>query len=504
MGDDFIPSSNGGPPGAGPDRLNSWKEIAAYLGKGVRTVQRWEAQLGLPVRRLGREGHEIVYALRSEIDAWMLEGDHARGAESTAAVEELREAADGPVPPSEAATPVLSAIPSPLPPPPRSSTPRWVFALIVLVGMGGLSMSLGRGIRGVDPGINPVGAVFESGVLRAWNSRGEDLWTIPLVSSPDVRLDTRRPVDTGFGARRIAVEDLDGDGLNEVLTITSAPTGSANKLFVFNADGSPRFTHVPGRPVTYGSEVYRGFDTNSLYFIHEIDGSRSLWLTAMNVPWFPSVLQQISSRGEVLSEYWGNGYLMNVRAATVSGRRYLLVGGYDNERRGASLAILDREHPSGSAPAENPSYRCMDCAAGEPAEFLVFPPSDILVEGTAGQGTAAVEDARIVGEDQLVVAVHHFGAQVPGVADPVNAGVNYTLSIRDLSLERLALLTGYLVLHKSFERAGRLDHAVGPAEEAELSRVVRWSNGKFVQLAESSQAPVFARSGGFPPARAGS
>jgi DNA-binding transcriptional regulator YiaG len=31
--------------------LSSWKDIAQYLGKGVRTVQRWERHLGLPVRR---------------------------------------------------------------------------------------------------------------------------------------------------------------------------------------------------------------------------------------------------------------------------------------------------------------------------------------------------------------------------------------------------------------------------------------------------------------------
>ncbi len=30
-------------------RLNGWKEIAAHFGKGVRTVQRWEKALGLPV-----------------------------------------------------------------------------------------------------------------------------------------------------------------------------------------------------------------------------------------------------------------------------------------------------------------------------------------------------------------------------------------------------------------------------------------------------------------------
>ena len=42
MTDDFINGGNGaGTHGTAADRLNSWKEIAAYLGKGVRTVQRW-------------------------------------------------------------------------------------------------------------------------------------------------------------------------------------------------------------------------------------------------------------------------------------------------------------------------------------------------------------------------------------------------------------------------------------------------------------------------------
>jgi hypothetical protein len=31
------------------DFLGSWKEIAAYLGRDVRTVQRWEKKEGLPV-----------------------------------------------------------------------------------------------------------------------------------------------------------------------------------------------------------------------------------------------------------------------------------------------------------------------------------------------------------------------------------------------------------------------------------------------------------------------
>jgi TolB-like protein/Flp pilus assembly protein TadD len=56
----------GGPSG----RLDSWKEIAAYLRRGARTVQRWEAEEGLPVHRLQHEKLGSVYAFPAELDAW--------------------------------------------------------------------------------------------------------------------------------------------------------------------------------------------------------------------------------------------------------------------------------------------------------------------------------------------------------------------------------------------------------------------------------------------------
>jgi hypothetical protein len=51
--------------------LSSWKEIAHYVGKGVRTVQRWERETGLPVRRPQGEGKGKVLAFPEEIDGWM-------------------------------------------------------------------------------------------------------------------------------------------------------------------------------------------------------------------------------------------------------------------------------------------------------------------------------------------------------------------------------------------------------------------------------------------------
>jgi TolB-like protein/Tfp pilus assembly protein PilF len=52
------------------EHLLSWKEIAAYLRRDVRTVQRWEKTEGLPVRRRRDRELETVYALRTELDSW--------------------------------------------------------------------------------------------------------------------------------------------------------------------------------------------------------------------------------------------------------------------------------------------------------------------------------------------------------------------------------------------------------------------------------------------------
>src|SRR5712664_3064028 len=54
-------------------RLESWKEIAAYLGRDVTTVRRWEKREGLPVHRLHHSKLGSVYAYTRELDAWRTE-----------------------------------------------------------------------------------------------------------------------------------------------------------------------------------------------------------------------------------------------------------------------------------------------------------------------------------------------------------------------------------------------------------------------------------------------
>lgn len=51
--------------------LNSWKEIAEYVGRGVRTLQRWEQFYSFPVHRPAGNHKSAVFAVPAEVDEWL-------------------------------------------------------------------------------------------------------------------------------------------------------------------------------------------------------------------------------------------------------------------------------------------------------------------------------------------------------------------------------------------------------------------------------------------------
>jgi len=66
-----------------PSVLTCWKDIARYLGRGVRTVQRWEQEFGLPVRRPNgshRKSAVVVYI--RDLEMWLDSQWSERGVEN--------------------------------------------------------------------------------------------------------------------------------------------------------------------------------------------------------------------------------------------------------------------------------------------------------------------------------------------------------------------------------------------------------------------------------------
>jgi Tol biopolymer transport system component len=92
------PPSGMPPSGIPPeDRLDSWKEIAAYLKRDATTVQRWEKREGMPVHRHQHDKLGSVYASRGELDAWV-RGRNLRAAQENGA--EVLSPSSSPPPPT--------------------------------------------------------------------------------------------------------------------------------------------------------------------------------------------------------------------------------------------------------------------------------------------------------------------------------------------------------------------------------------------------------------------
>jgi Tol biopolymer transport system component len=156
--------SSGTPPVSPPeDRLDSWKEIAAYLDRDVTTVQRWEKREGMPVHRHLHDRIGSVFASRAELDRWA----HSR---NLRAAPENLDNTPTPDPPANPPHPAISTSPT-----------RWKF--VVAVAVAGVAVAIGAGL---------------------WFQRTEYFWRNPIA---DARFQTLTEVE---GVEQAAAVSRDG------------------------------------------------------------------------------------------------------------------------------------------------------------------------------------------------------------------------------------------------------------------------------------------------------
>jgi hypothetical protein len=207
--------------------LQSWKEIAAYLGITIRTAQNWEQERGLPVHRLpGPRGR--VFALAEELDAWKQQQHELPAPEPLA--------------------------PQPSDPPEQRPIPggrlrqhwRWIAAAALLAVSVSAPALYTRGRTK-----NPVTFSIRGNAFLAISASGEVLWqkTFPAL------LHQPTPPATPPFTSVVAV-DLDGDGHTEVLFNPVFENPGAHELICWNADGTERWRYAVRRKVRSSEQTF--------------------------------------------------------------------------------------------------------------------------------------------------------------------------------------------------------------------------------------------------------
>ncbi len=417
-------------------RLTGWKEIAVYLDKAVRTVQRWERDFDLPIRRASEDRTSSVYAFTDDLDAWLRSPAGTRAGRQESLDDEAAR------PPAEATPPSVS------PPGPRHRVPwiTWILAGALLVTAAAFAWHTWR------PASPPIPASWrvDGKVLSVFDVGGRVVFTHtfeePLTASAYAE-------GTLYSDKLVGVDDLDGDGRYE-FWIVAVPARTAPDhqplVYLFNQDGTVRWQYRFQGAVTFGGQRFDPpWHPHFLFVTDRPEGGpgRAIWLASIERTSFPSVLQRLDiDTGRPVTNYWNNGYVTSVALGSLGGRRVLLVGAAFNDTGFASLAVLDPLNPHGSAPAVRDKYRCDDCPPGQPLAFVLFPkPPRFVPLGTNG----AVVSINAGHADDIVVIVSH------AMAAGDSASAIYRLN-EDLRPTLVDAADGFLRVYGTLVRQGVL------------------------------------------------
>lgn len=209
-------------------RLDSWKEIADYLGRDRRTVTRWEKERGLPVHRIPGQKRAVVYAWPFEIDSWL-----DSNAAQVSGVDGSTEALSVPPPSPVAAASVRNS---------RSRRP-WLIAAVCaacLVVAAGFLVSSGEPVR---PRLGKPVQITSNGREIDFVAIGGP--SLLAVSRGGGRRVTTRMDQNGGNQSPLpllrdglSVQDVSSDG-SELLVTDVEAKGCQFPLWVVSATGGP-------------------------------------------------------------------------------------------------------------------------------------------------------------------------------------------------------------------------------------------------------------------------
>jgi hypothetical protein len=402
-----------------PGPLNSWKEIADYLGVTVRTAQNWERTAGMPVRRLpGERGR--VWADPAELHAWKT----ARPAG-------------------------------------RRWSPRRVLGLtaagVTLLLAALLAWWLMSGRLGP-----PASFRVELNRLEVLDSRGRRLWTRTLeqtLLSEAYALSLQALV---------RFDDIDGDGEVETLFVGKPvnPAHVGNMLHCFSAAGREKWRFKPGRVVRDRETTFSPVYLIEGFLILRVRGEPAprIAVTSHEMTYYPNQVAVLDPAGRLEGEYWHSGHIPNVEAMDLDGDGVpeILLGGINNGYSAATLVVLDSRRVSGASvqPPED-RRQLMGFAAGTEKARLLFPRTCI---------NRRFEQYNTVA--RIMASLETVTAELQERFAGRQYGTIYTFD-RNLNLVGFEYSDPLRSLHRELAARGELDHELTQPEIESLKKITR-------------------------------
>ena len=393
-------------------RLTSWKEIAAYLDRDVRTVMRWEKDRALPVHRGPGGKSGVVFADTAELDAW------TRGVTATADAAP-RNASANPASRISASRRRIAA----------------AAALTLIVGLGGWRL---RGSRANEP---PDSVVMTDGAVIARNADGSEKWryefaggrSTPPLSRADHPIESL--AEEGVLTATSHTERKDNLAVRSGQVLWFDPAGKVKQSFSFEDR------------LRIGSRIYSAPWSISDYRLDSSRGPRRIAVTAHHYEWWPSIVTVLDGQWQRRGSFVHAGWVEYLR--WVADDR-LAIAGFSNMKNGGMVALLDANALNGQSPSSDQSeFDCVGCGPDRPVRYVIMPRSEVNRVSAAPFNRASMAPR---GDTLLVRTV-----ELPLTETTLAANALYEFTPQ-LELLYASYTDRYWEVHQELESLGKITH----------------------------------------------
>jgi len=439
-------------------RLDSWKDIAGYLRRDVRTAIRWEKEKGLPVRRVPGGQRQAVFAYITELDAWLRQEDAA------AIPHGLKPNSSGQ---AYGTTEVVPFPDTAAEPNAGHSGLRYYYLIAAAVACVLVFAVFGYRWRAA-PVSFPVRVGFTLNAVQAFDGANQLLWTHTFQGLLQPKpIDGARASDFAYFSY---IGDFRGKGDHEVLVIVPFDPGlnaaepTRTEVDLFSSRGKLLWSYVPLGRFQFGKHELDGPWVGTALFVSSRGERKQIWVAIGHAVWGNSFVVSLDpGTGQDTLRFVNTGSIHVLNELRTAQGDFLLAGGFNNEPDTGSLAVVNEAKAFAASPqSAGTRHKCVSCTAGDVDYYFEFPRSEI------NELEQMHEDA--------VVALSVKDEQIELRKKESNGGLQTLYLLRaDRGVRAVSVRfdSTYDMLHRKLEGEGKVDHTLETCPERLHPRPIR-------------------------------
>jgi hypothetical protein len=333
---------------------------------------------------------------------------------------------------------------------------------------------------------NPTYAEIKNYVLYAYNNEAEVIWKKGVPGLPDWHSTTPFDPERSYPKRFLSVDDVDGDGFNEVLLVGPSLQGefTSDTLYCFNRSGDLRWQTGVGPMISFGqpgtARHSRPKIIDFLVMRKSAGAKPQIFILTNEQIYSPTKLLEVSAEdGSIMQSYFNRGgcSILLQKDIDLDGKEELLLCGVNDGFNRACLAVLDPSRIGGCSPLP-PSEMPPEGTGGQEMYYILFPRWQIQPGGRRRLYNYVRRLVDLQGSGVDVAVAEYLDD--PRTGGDAACSVYFALG-RTLSVDRIMVDDTAIEISQLLYKQGKIKAPVTSATFASLKdSVLYWDGNKFV------------------------